>query len=97
MNKLILYFTFILCFSCAKAPYLPYHSTVEIPRITDQTETIMKLVQIENVLTSYCVISAIDNDTLDYLLLAPEIIKPISGLKKNLWDYDISFFNSNTH
>lgn len=75
--------------ACSKTPYLPYHSTADIPRVTNETRTEMKQVKLEGIQTNYAVIAAVDDGELGYLLFAPE--KNADKISKNFWDYDITY------
>lgn len=70
-------------------PPVFYHSEAHLPYFHQKTETILELITDENVKSSFQfgVISAKDNDTLSYILLAPG--KQINYVN-NLVDVDLS-------
>lgn len=82
----------ILISACSKTPYLPYHSTAEIPRVTSKTITEMRQAKLENVKTNYAVIAAVDNKEIGYLLFASAFNSGNveSTIPENFWDFDIT-------
>lgn len=91
--KLFSFLSFlILLIGCSKAPYLPYHSTAEIPRQTYESSTVMRQVKLDGIDTKYAVIAAVDRDSLGYLLFAP--LKSPNAQNYDFWDYDITFSTS---